>query len=156
MQTEFHQYVRDNKGQKVGVLYAGLGFLPAGPSRPLDSAQGLVYVGWSTCHRLDRFDPKRGLQTAKVRAYRREVTVMDVLDILDGDGFYGADIPAKILHAVEPFLVRIVSHYRQLDWQSLPTMSYGNVEVERLARKLVDVAAARKVEGLFPREKGGS
>src|SRR3990167_7895275 len=147
MQTEFHQYVRDSKRQKIGVLYASIS--PGGHH---------VFIGWSACHRLDKFDPKRGLETARVRAFRWRFSPPVVLPMLNGEdivhGVHGIEIPIKIAPAMERFLARVVSHFKQINWEDQITRHISSLDspARDIAYHLLDIVAAQKVELMFPAE----
>lgn len=81
---EIMEYIRDNKNQKKGVMYAF-------------REGNVVYSGWSLCHRINKFDKERGLDIAKARA--EKVRDGERLSIID-------DIPYSITNKFLDFLER--------------------------------------------------
>jgi flavodoxin len=92
---EIMEYIRDNKNQKIGVMYA---------FREDDT----VYSGWSLCSKRDTFDRELGQRIARARA--RKVCNSERLSIID-------DIPYSIKDRFLDFIERrCVTYFKDANY----------------------------------------
>jgi len=130
---EIIQFIRKKSGRRVGVMWAS------------NNGNGKVIIGFSLCDGKDKFDRKRGLQIAEIRAERyshREIYKFihynekkrDIIrNFGQTDNAPIALIPLSIRPQIERFLIRCNSRFK-------------NASLPRWAEKMLASISPRKKE----------